>query len=106
MLRSATPPACSCSKSFSSETPRLACLASDSRRNRSPRCSARSRARRSFSTTRPSSPAGGGSVRVGAEHELEVGDEQDLLEQLVEVLALLRRDLRDLRRPPPLLRLQ
>ena len=35
-----------------------------------------------------------------------VGDEQDLLEQLVEALALLGRDLRDLRRPAPLLGLQ
>ena len=45
-------------------------------------------------------------VRVGAQVELEVGDEQDLLEQLLEVLALLRRDLRDLRRPAPLLGLK
>ena len=40
------------------------------------------------------------------QHELEVGDEQDLLEQLVEVLALLGRDLRDLGRPAPLLGLE
>ena len=38
--------------------------------------------------------------------ELDVGHEEHLLEQLVEALARLRRDLRDLRRATPLLRLQ
>ena len=38
--------------------------------------------------------------------ELEVGDEQDLLEQVVEVLALLGRDACDLRRAAPLLGLE
>ena len=45
-------------------------------------------------------------ARVGLEVELGVGDEEDLLEQLVEALALLRRDARDLRRPAPLLGLE
>ena len=43
--------------------------------------------------------------RVRAQVELGVRDEQDLLEQLVEVLALLRRDAGDLHRAAPLLRL-
>ena len=148
-----------------------------SRRSRSPRVCASSRARRSFSTTRAVSPAGGGlskpRISTGVagrrlaellaaevvqrahagpgvagddrvadlqraaldEHrrdraaaqvearlddrpgrlrarvrlellELDVGDEQDLLEQLVEADARLRRDLRDLRRPAPLLGLE
>ena len=45
-------------------------------------------------------------ARVGLQVELGVGDEQDLLEQLVEPLALLRRDARDLRRAAPLLGLE
>ena len=45
-------------------------------------------------------------ARVRLQVELGVGDEQDLLEQVVEALALLRRDPRDLRRPAPLLGLQ
>ena len=44
--------------------------------------------------------------RVRAQVELGVGDEQDPLEQVVEVLALLRRDARDLDVAAPLLRLQ
>ena len=44
--------------------------------------------------------------RVGAQVELGVGDEQDPLEQVVEVLALLRRDPRDLHVAAPLLGLQ
>ena len=44
--------------------------------------------------------------RVRAQVELGVGDEQDPLEQVVEVLALLRRDARDLHVAAPLLGLQ
>ena len=59
-LRSWTAPSCICAKSVSSETPPLRRCASCSRRSRSARFCARSRAWRSFSTTRASSPAGGG----------------------------------------------
>ncbi len=45
-------------------------------------------------------------VRVRAQVELGVRDEQDLLEQVVEVLLLLRGDGGELRRPAPVLRLQ
>jgi hypothetical protein len=45
-------------------------------------------------------------VRVRLELELGVRDEEHLLEQVVEVLLLLRGDVRELRRPAPLLRLQ
>ena len=45
-------------------------------------------------------------ARVRAQVELGVGDEQDALEQIVEVLALLRGDPRDLHVAAPLLRLQ
>ena len=44
--------------------------------------------------------------RVRAQIELGISDEQDALEQVVEVLALLGRDLRDLNVAAPLLRLQ
>ena len=49
---------------------------------------------------------GGLGGRVRAQVELGVGDEQDALEQVVEVLALLRGDARDLDVAAPLLRLQ
>ncbi len=45
-------------------------------------------------------------LRVRLQLELGVGDEQHLLEQVVEVLLLLRGDLRELRRAAPLLRLE
>ena len=175
-LRSLTSPACSCSKRSSSETPPSTRDASCSRRSRSPRFCARSRASRSFSTTRASSPAGGGlskpristgspgrasltllalvvverphlaprvagddrvadlerpaldehrrdraaadveprlddragrlGVRVRLQLELGVGDQQHLLEQVVEVRLLLGGDLGELRVPAPLLGLQ
>jgi hypothetical protein len=44
--------------------------------------------------------------RVRGEHELGVGDEQHLLEQVVEVLLLLRRDVGELRGAAPLLGLE
>ena len=50
--------------------------------------------------------AGGFGVRVGLELELGVGDQQDALQQVVEVLALLGGDLGVLRRPAPLFRLK
>ena len=49
---------------------------------------------------------GGLGLRVRRQLELGVGDEQDLLEQLVEVLLLLGGDVRELRRAAPLLGLQ
>src|SRR5207248_2155264 len=48
----------------------------------------------------------GRRVRVRLRVDLDVGDEQDLLDQVVEALLLLRRDLRVLRLPTPLLGLQ
>src|SRR5579862_3256319 len=45
-------------------------------------------------------------IRIRRQLELEVGDEQDLLEQLVDPLALLRRDEGDLGRAAPRLRLE
>ncbi len=50
--------------------------------------------------------AGRLGVRVRLRIELEVGDEQDLLEQRVETHLGLRRHLCELRRPAPVLRLQ
>ena len=175
-FRSLTSPDCICSKRFSSERPVGRCEASCSRRRRSPRTFARCLACRSFSTTRPTSPAGGGlskpststgspgpalldllaavvverlhaagriarddgvadaqraavdehrgdgaapdveprlddrpgrvGGRVRGELELEVGDEQHLLEQVVEADPLLRGDLGELGRAAPLLGLQ
>ena len=60
MLRSATSPLCICSNRFSREAPVGRRVASCSRRSRSVRRCARSRAVRSWSTTRATSPAGGG----------------------------------------------
>ena len=60
MLRSWTAPSCISEKSDSSETPPGRRCASCSRRTRSLRACARSRARRSFSTTCACSPAAGG----------------------------------------------
>src|SRR5207245_2279590 len=50
--------------------------------------------------------AGGVGGRIGAQVELGVRDEQNALEQVVEVLALLGRDARDLDVSAPLLGLQ
>ena len=50
--------------------------------------------------------AGRWGRRVGGQLELGVRDEEHLLEQVVEVLAGLRGDVRELRRPAPLLRLE
>ena len=60
MFRSWTSPAWRCSNRFSSVMPDVGRVANCSRRRRSARFCARSRASRSFSTTRASSPAGGG----------------------------------------------
>ena len=49
---------------------------------------------------------GGGRLRVRAQVELRVGDEQDAVEEVVEVRLLLRGHLGELRRPAPLLGLQ
>src|SRR3954451_19128347 len=174
-FRSCTPPRPSCSKTSSRETEDALRCANCSRRSRSPRVCATSRARRSFSTTRAVSPAGGGlskpristgvpgvasrsfspreivqrpdsrpgiagddrvahlqraaldehrgdrptplvearlddrarciRARVGLQLlELDIGDEQHLLEQLVEADAGPRGHLGDLRRPAPFLR--
>ena len=50
--------------------------------------------------------AGGLGLRVGGQLELGVGNEQHLLEQVVEALALLGGDERELRRAAPLLGLE
>ncbi len=50
--------------------------------------------------------AGGLGVRIRAQVELGVGDEEDALEQIVEVFLLLRRHARDLCRASPLLGLE
>ena len=63
MFRSWTAPSCSCEKSVSSETPPFERCASCSVRSRWPRRCASCRASRSFSTTRASSPAGGGTSK-------------------------------------------
>ena len=50
--------------------------------------------------------ARGLGLRVCGQHELCIRHEQDLLEQVVEILSLLRRDVRELRRPTPLFGLE
>src|SRR5919202_866824 len=72
MLSSCTRPACICSNSFSRETPRLDGPAADVEAGLDDR-------------------AGRLGGRVRAQVELGIGDKQDLLEQVVEVLGVLRR---------------